>query len=120
MMQALVIVTHAALIAGLIVLAALYWRLQRRAQALERLAGGLQPPASTPATAGAREPREAIAIEILNPLEVAARESRFAGVLGTLTPTLLRREVYRQARNIIEQELKGRGIEADVQVRRVG
>ncbi len=55
-------------------------------------------------------------IEILNPLEVAAQESRLGRVFGGVTPTIVRREMYRQAHGIIRQQLADRGIKADVKL----
>jgi hypothetical protein len=55
-------------------------------------------------------------IEILNPLEVAAADSKLGEVFGSLTPAIVRREVHRRAHGIIRQQLSGRGIRADVRL----
>ena len=55
-------------------------------------------------------------IEILNPLEVAAQESRLGKVFAGLTPAIVRGEVYRQAHTILREELGKRGIKADVRL----
>ena len=55
-------------------------------------------------------------IEILNPLEVAALESRLGEVFGGLTPEIVRREVHRRAHGIISEQLGNRGIKADVRL----
>lgn len=52
-----------------------------------------------------------IGIEILNPMEVAAKESWVAGQFGALAPSFIQREVYRQTRNILETQLREYGIE---------
>lgn len=57
-----------------------------------------------------------ISVEILNPLEVASRASWFAGQFGSVAPRLIRREVYRQAREIMERQLREKGIEPRVQL----
>lgn len=55
-------------------------------------------------------------IEILNPLEVAAADSKLGEVFGSLTPAIVRREVHRRAHGIIRQQLADRGIRADVRL----
>lgn len=57
-----------------------------------------------------------LSIEILNPLEVAAKQSWVAGQFGALAPDLIRREVYRQARDILEEQLGEYGIEPRVRL----
>lgn len=57
-----------------------------------------------------------IAVEILNPLQVAASQSWLAGRFGALAPGLIQREVYRQAREILETRLREYGIEPRVRV----
>lgn len=55
-----------------------------------------------------------ISIEILNPMELAAKETWIAGVLGSVTPTLIRRLVYQKAAQMVREELKGHGVTAEV------
>ena len=55
-------------------------------------------------------------IEILNPLEVAAAESKLGEMFAGLTPGIVRREVYRRAHGIIVEQLTVRGIRADVKL----
>lgn len=57
-----------------------------------------------------------LSVEILNPLEVAAKESWVAGQFGALAPALIQREVYRQARDILEAQLREYGIEPRVRL----
>lgn len=57
-----------------------------------------------------------IGIEILNPIEVAAKESWIAGRFGALAPGLIQREVYRQTREILEVQLREYGIEPRVRL----
>jgi hypothetical protein len=57
-----------------------------------------------------------LSIEILNPTQLAARESRFAGVLGQVTPTLLRKIVYERMRDQLRQDLPQHGVEADIRL----
>lgn len=64
------------------------------------------------------EPATVICIEILNPLQLAANESWFAGKFGSLTPALIRRIVYDRALKICQETLTKFGAEAQVQVRR--
>lgn len=61
--------------------------------------------------------RRLITVEILNPLEVAGRESRAGGLVGTLAPSLVTRIVYDQASQQILDGLSAEGVDAQVQVR---
>lgn len=55
-----------------------------------------------------------ISIEILNPVELAATESPFAGPIGTVAPELIRRIVYQRTAEILRDELRQKGVRAEV------
>ena len=57
-----------------------------------------------------------ISVEVLNPLELAARESRLAKALGALTPDLVQREVYQQVYERMCKQLQDQGVVADVRL----
>ena len=57
-----------------------------------------------------------LTIEILNPVELARKESWFAGAFGSLTPTLLRRIVYARTLVIMQEQLLQFDVKADVQL----
>lgn len=57
-----------------------------------------------------------LTIEILNPIELARKESWFAGAFGTLTPSLLRRIVYTRTLTIMQDQLLQFDVKADVQL----
>lgn len=59
-----------------------------------------------------------LTVRILNPLEVASNNSRLAGPISGVAPGLLRRQVYDQMSNELQQELAGYGIEAEIAVQR--
>jgi hypothetical protein len=86
-------------------------RMQRKLSALhERLhEKSALPPASAAGTAR-------IAIEILNPFELAARETRLAGAAARLAPRMIERIVYERAAGQIAQQMKEQGVEAEVTV----
>lgn len=93
-------------------------RAQRRRQAAAILAiGQLEPyrplPEDLEATFTAGK-RRVITIEILNPLELAATQSRFGGVAGALAPRALRRIVYEQAYSNIKEQMVEEGVVAEV------
>lgn len=57
-----------------------------------------------------------LTIEILNPIELARKESWVAGAFGSITPTLLRRIVYARTLTIMQQQLLQFDVKADVQL----
>lgn len=61
-----------------------------------------------------------IAIEILNPMEIAKSRSKLAGPLSSFSPNLIRNRVYDQASEIIKVQLSEQGVEAAVSVVRQG
>jgi len=58
-----------------------------------------------------------LTVEILNPLEVAAAQNRFAGIAGSLAPALITKVVYDRAAKLMREELGKFGVEALVEVR---
>jgi hypothetical protein len=57
-----------------------------------------------------------ISIEILNPIELAAKESRMAGTMGGLAPGLIRGIVYRRTTSMLRDQLAENGVQAEVQL----
>ena len=57
-----------------------------------------------------------LTIEILNPVELARKESWFAGAFASLTPTLLKRIVYARTLTIMQDQLLQFDVKADVQL----
>lgn len=57
-----------------------------------------------------------ISIEILNPMELAAKESWFAGIFGSVAPAMLRKLVYKQASKITINMLKDFGVDGEVRI----
>ncbi|MDO9451694.1 MAG: hypothetical protein Q7J29_02425 [Stagnimonas sp.] len=55
-----------------------------------------------------------IAIEILNPFELAARETRLAGAAAKLAPRMIERIVYERAAVMIAQQMAEQGVQAEV------
>jgi len=108
------------IISLLISLGLLVWilKLRERVELLESQASAFATRLGTAAPA----PRDAsgkpmlITIEILNPIELARKESWVAGAFGSLTPTLLRRIVYTKTLTIMQQQLLQFDVKADVQL----
>ncbi|GAC1622531.1 MAG: hypothetical protein NVS9B10_06600 [Nevskia sp.] len=104
-----------AVLATLILLlsAALAWtllRLHRRVEAVHARLGHLPAlPLALPAAG-----RPMISIEILNPLELALRETALAGAASKLAPRMLERIVYSRAAGQIAEQLKAQGVRAQV------
>jgi hypothetical protein len=57
-----------------------------------------------------------ITIEILNPAELAATQSRFSGVAGGVAPGLIRKIVYDRTVQILREQLVAQGVQADVRL----
>ncbi|CAM2913018.1 hypothetical protein SKPI104516_09600 [Skermania piniformis] len=57
-----------------------------------------------------------ITIEVLNPVQLAAGQNRFAGLAGAVAPDLVQQIVYDQAAAIMRQQLAEQGVQADVRV----
>ena len=94
-------------------------RLRRRsadlaAQVEEARAAALQ---SVAAPAFVPPKGRLITIEILNPSELAATQSRFSGLAGAVAPNLLRKIVYEKAVDIMREQLRAQGVEAEVAIR---
>lgn len=105
----------ALLITALIGLSAwLIWtldRMQKKLAALHERLHATPAPVLPPGTASGRS---RIAIEILNPFELAARETRFAGAAAKLAPRMIERIVYERAAVMIAQQMAEQGVQAEV------
>ena len=53
-------------------------------------------------------------VEILNPMELARKESWFAGVAGSLAPGMVRRIVYKRTRSMMLEQLELFHVKAEV------
>jgi len=112
------------LMANQLALALLFWRhwtLRRQARATAKLLAEL--PLSKLQAPDLDEvlgqgSREVIAIEILNPLELAARESWFADKFGSLTPALIRKIVLSRTLDMLGPQLESYGVKANVKLHR--
>lgn len=105
-------------LAALVALAVVIARLRRRSRELSAEVAevtALDPPARVdPVFAAGRD--RLITIEVLNPVQLAATQNRFAGVAGAVAPDLIRKIVYEQAAKIMREQLVEQGVEADVRV----
>lgn len=98
----------------------LAWALKLRAQlqALETRSNELSARVGSlpPAKGDSAGKPMLLTIEILNPIELARKESWFAGAFGTVTPALLRRIVYAKTLVIMQEQLLQFDVKADVQL----
>ena len=74
------------------------------------------PPAAVAAAVVALGKPELISIEILNPLELALRESQLAKVFGSVAPDIVRREVYKEVHKRLCVQLQEQGVIAEVRL----
>lgn len=58
-----------------------------------------------------------ITVEILNPIELATAKTAFAKPLAGMSPGVINKLVYSQARDIIAKQLPDFGVKAEVKVR---
>lgn len=60
--------------------------------------------------------KRVITVEILNPIELAVSKTVFARPLVGMSPEAINKIVYRQARDIVAQQLPGFGVTAEVKI----
>ncbi|MFH5211126.1 hypothetical protein ACHIPZ_23375 [Antrihabitans sp. NCIMB 15449] len=106
-------------LAVLVVVAMQFKRMRRHnaelaAAVAATTAKAARPLATEPVFAEMKERR--ITIEILNPIELAATQSRFSGIAGAVAPDLLRKVVYDRAAAIVREQFVEQGVKADVKV----
>jgi hypothetical protein len=99
----------------LIQLAATARRLGTKAREAASLVDAL--PADLVRTLGEGE-RQVIVVELLNPLELAGRETWIARPMSAVTPNLLRDLVFKKAVSKVQMQLAALGVEADVRTYR--
>lgn len=103
----------ALLVAALIGLSAwLLWMLDRLQRRLASLEARLQPAARL--SVGQPGGPSRIAIEILNPFELAAKENRMAPMAARLAPKMIERIVYERAAQMIAAQMADYGVRAEV------
>ena len=105
--------------------AALAWLLQRQLRLRRELATAQYQLDDWGAAGLAAQARAAIAalgrpalisVEILNPMELALRESPLARSFGSLAPELVRREVYKEIYQRLCRQLQEQGVVAEVRL----
>lgn len=103
-----------------LVLLLLWLRSRKQTQALALEAEALQQasqaiPADLQALMGQQNKR-LITVEILNPIELATAKTVFAKPLAGMSPGAINKLVYKEARDIIAQQLPEFGVKAEVSV----
>ena len=92
---------------------------RRKTRELEARLAALVPgppmPPDLVATFGSGQ-RRILAVEILNPIELATIQVKAAGLLGAMRPSLLTKVVYDQASKQVVDRLEQEGVLADVRV----
>lgn len=63
-----------------------------------------------------QEPDLLLTLKVLNPIEVAKRESRSARVMADKLPVMVRKMVYQGVMKELEEELIERGIEVEMNI----
>jgi hypothetical protein len=89
-------------------------QLQTRAVRAEQLIGATEAMELDPAileTSG-----RIITVEILNPLEVAAKRVKLTSVVGSVAPSVIAKVVYEQTARIMRNQLSMQGVEAEVRI----
>jgi hypothetical protein len=104
----------ALLVVNILVSAWLLWRqlrLRRELRTAQLAVAGLGAAPLPPP-----RPGSLIAVEVLNPMELALRDSRLARSFGSLAPELVRREVYREVSKRMAVQLQEQGVVADLKI----
>ena len=96
-----------------LLVAGLGWALLRLQRRVDALHGQLvQDDAPIPIAAGRNGP--VIEIRILNPFDLAVKETPLAGPAAKVAPRMIERIVYSRAAQQIAEQLKAQGVEAQV------
>jgi|SRR5690606_14934495 len=96
----------------IVLLAALHWRLGLSRTTFQDHEGVSLRQLSKPDSDSPPE----IRIQVLNPLEVAEKESAFGRFLGKVSPSLISRQVYLKTAEAISHEFRQRGIRARIDI----
>ena len=118
-MTAVAVVLTAVNLVLLLVLLSLSGKVRKRAKEIEAKASKasyavVEPVSVAQELAGGRN--RVIAIEILNPIELAASQVQFAGVVGGIAPGAIRKVVYEQAVKMMKEQFEKEGVKADVRI----
>lgn len=92
----------------------LLWQYRRMRAELRAALARLEDAVPAGAVLARRERSPLISVAILNPMELAAKESQLARMFGGLTPELVRREVYKEIRRRLSVQLQEQGVVAEV------
>jgi len=57
-----------------------------------------------------------ITIEILNAVELAAKQSKFGGMIGKYAPDMIRKMVIKRTADTMRDQMTGNGVHVEVQV----
>lgn len=103
----------------LLVLLSTVSKVRKRADAVEAKAAAaskaiVEPVSVAQELAGGRN--RVIAVEILNPVELASSQVKFAGVVGGIAPGMIRKVVYDQAVKLMKEQFVNEGVKADVKI----
>jgi hypothetical protein len=109
----LVLVLAATNLVSLGVLVRYLLRPQQHPEPDERIQAYLAEQRPAVSTSGVRR---VITIEILNPLELAGKRGRLAGLAGSLAPSITRRVVHDQAMGLVRRQLAAERVVADVRL----
>lgn len=102
-----------------IVLAGLLWWLATRVRRLAALVQAYaQELDGATAELDGLQSQAQLVIDVLNPLALAREQSRYAGKLIAVAPELIRKRVYQIVASELQSELAGRGVEAEVTIRK--
>jgi len=108
------------LVAGMVLVSALFYRYVAKISELvtqmKRDVEELQNSKAEEPRLLAQEPGLRVAIEIVDPVALAKRESKLAQVAADIAPNLVAREVYKQIREEIALAVEKRGIDANVTI----
>jgi len=102
------------ILALLALCAGLLWLLARLQRRLTELQARLDASPQLPLPLGNGGSKTHIAIRILNPIELATRETRLAPAAARLAPRMIERIVYERAATQIAQQMAEQGVVAEV------
>lgn len=88
----------------------LYWKVRRQQAAIEQTIGQMREQFRN------EDPEIFLTVKVLDPIDVAKRESRSARVVADRLPVMVTKMVYQRVKQELEQEMADRDIKVQLKI----